>query len=361
MKYDRSEIKAGIFVLICIILLLGLIFKVSNFKESLQPKKEITVIFSHAGGIKLNGPVYYAGVQAGKVINIDIDENDNVYMTLQLEQGINVRRDSVIKVGSSVMGDSYIDITPGKGAIVKSGETVRGSDASIVRQIEDVVSSVKNLIESDKITSSLDNLDKTLKNVADVSGVIADDKDKLKTIIANIDTSMENIREISQTVNRDIDGITTKMDIVLSNIAEMTDEEQIEKIDEITANLVDITNNVENILVENKNSIRAITTNVESITDNLYILSADIKRHPWKLLIKSKEQDIEKYALQDAIVRLRETEKNLQILKEKNEKITEEDMEEIRALIHNLQVIEKSTKELRSEEEKSPRRKPFGR
>lgn len=356
MKYDRNEIVAGIFVLVCMFLFLGLIFKAGNFKESFQPKKEITVKFANARGIKLNSAVYYAGVKSGAVSKIAVDEQDNVYITLKMEKNVNIKKDSNIKIGANVMGDSYIEITPGKGEIVSSGETLQGSDASIAQQIEEVVSSIKELVSSDKITSSLDNLDKTLKNIAAVSETFANDKDKIEAIISNVDG-------ITQSLNKNLDGITSKLDTVLANISEMTDTEQIQRIDEITGNVAEITNNVENILAENKKSIKDIATNVESITDNLYILSADLKRHPWKMVWKSKEEDIEKYALQDAIVRLKEAEENLKTLNAKNEKISDEDLAEIRALIQNLQTIQKSTQELKTPAKPAPKSatKPVGK
>jgi len=357
MKYDRNEIVAGIFVLVSIFLLLGLIFNAGDFKESLKPKKEIIAEFSNARGIKTNSPIYYAGVKSGKVTAMRVDEKDKVYITMQMDEGVSVRKNSLIKIGASIMGEAYIDIIPGMGEIVQSGEIVRGDDTGIAQQIEDVVNTLQDLIKSKQITSSLDNLDRTLKNVADVSETFANDRGQIDSIISNIN-------EISVSLNSSLGEITDKMNNVLSNISQMTDEEQIEKIDEITDNVVDITNNVEKILVENRKSINDITTNIESITDNLYILSADLKRNPWKVIWKSREQDIEKYALQDAIVRLREAEKNLVELNEKNEKISDEDIEEIRTLIQNLQVIQKSSKELPSEgtseqKTKTPRRKPF--
>lgn len=356
MKYDRNEILAGVFVLACIFLLLGLIFKAGDFKESLKPKKEIIVEFSHARGIKTNSPIYYAGVKSGKVTAMKVDEKDNVYITMQMDEGVNIRKDSVVKIGASIMGEAYIDISPGKGEIVQSGEMVQGNDAGIAQQIEDVVNTIQDLVKSEKITSSLDSLDKALANIAAISETIAADKEELDSIISNING-------ITQTLNKNLGGITDKMNTVLSNVADMTDTEQVQKIDQITANLVDITNNAENILAENKKSIKDITTNIESITDNLYILSADLKRHPWKMVWKSKEEDVEKYALQDAIIRLKEAEENLKTLNEKNEKVSDEDLEEIRALIQNLQTIQKSTKELTTtqQESKSPARKAFAR
>ncbi|MDD5454980.1 MAG: MlaD family protein [Candidatus Ratteibacteria bacterium] len=355
MKYDRNEILAGIFVLICLGLLLGLIFNAGDFKESLKPKKEIIVQFSHARGIKTNSPIYYAGVKSGKVTAMKVDEKDNVYVTMLMDEGISVRKDSLIKIGASIMGEAYIDISPGAGEIVQNGETIKGSDAGIAQQIEDVVNTLQDLIKSKQITSSLDNLDRTLKNVADVSETFAKDRDKIDAIISNIN-------EISVSLNANLSEVMDNMKSALANIAEMTDEEQVKKVDQITANLASATKKAENILAENEKTIKDIATNIESITDNLYILSADLKRNPWKVVWKSKEQDVEKYALNDAIVRLKEAEKSLAALKEKNEKVSDEDLEEIRALIQNLQVIQKSTKELQTQQETTtPARKPFAR
>ncbi len=355
MKYDRNEIVAGIFVLACLFLFLGLIFKAGDFKESLKPKKEITARFSNARGIKTNSPIYYAGVKSGKVSAMRVDEQDNVYITMQMDEGVSVRKDSVIKIGASIMGEAYIDIFPGIEELVMSGETLQGNDSGIAQQIEDVVNSIQDLIKSDKITSSLDNLDKTLANIASVSQVFADDKDELDSIISNIN-------EVSQSLNANLSKVMDNMNSALSNIAEMTNDEQVKKVGQITENLASATKTAETILAENQKTIKDIATNIESITDNLYILSADLKRNPWKVVWKSKEQDVEKYALNDAIVRLKEAEKNLITLNEKNEKISDEDLEEIRALIQNLQTIQKSTKELEAQQEiKTPKRKPFGK
>jgi ABC-type transporter Mla subunit MlaD len=264
------------------------------------------------------------------VTDLRVDEKDNVYITIQMDEGVSIRKDSVIKIGASIMGEAYIDVSPGEGEIVASGETIRGDDAGIAQQIEDVVTSLQDLIKSEKITSSLDNLDKTLKNAALVSETIANDRDK--------------------------------MDSIISHLEEMTNDEQVRKIHQITENLTTATQTAEDILAENEKTIKDIATNIESITDNLYILSADLKRNPWKVVWKSKEQDVEKYALNDAIVRLKEAEKNLAALNEKNEKVSDEDLEEIRALIQNLQVIQKSTAEYETiQETKPPRRQPFGR
>lgn len=368
MKYDRDEVKAGIFVLVCVVILLAAIFKVGKWRETMQPKKEITVRFRHARGIKPDSPVYYAGVRAGRVADVRVDEQGIAYLTLQLEKRINIRRTSEIKIAASIMGESYVDITPGEGDVIQEGEIVEGIDASIAQRIESVVNNMSELIKSEKITSSLDSLEKTLKNVASVSETISGDRDKIAAIISNISISTEHIKGITESLDNSIEEMRSKITLVLSNIADMTDKEQVQKVKEITANILQVTDNTQKILEENRKSIREITRNIDSITDNLYIMSADLKRHPWKLIRKSREEDVEKYALQDAIIRLREAARGLEILRRKDERISEEELEDIRTLVGNLQAIQKSTQE-REEIEKSKQlgqrgrrtRRPVGR
>lgn len=381
MKYDRSEIKAGIFVLISILILLILIFNTGQFREALHPKKELIVKFRHARGIRTNNPVYYAGVYAGKVSNITIDENDDVYLTLQLEDKIKIKRGSEIKITTSVMGESYVDITPGEGPPIENGELVEGTDTNIAEQIQDVVKSINDLLKSEQITSSLENLQKTLRNIASVTETLSSERDKVETILANITTSSENIKDLTQsfhqyrdkidsiltnvdgtsaTIMQNIEKIREKIELVLSNIANMTDEEQIEKIKKITSNILATTENTKKILEENRKSIREIAVNIETITDNLYIMSSDLKRHPWKLIRKSREKDVEKYALQDAIIRLRQVLKDMETLRKKGEQISDEEMEEIKKLIQHFQTIQASIKE-REELQKLEKRRPSTR
>lgn len=60
--------------------------------------------------------------------------------------------------------------------------------------------------------------------------------------------------------------------------------------DEISKNLDEITAEVKTIVSANQEKIDVIVTNIESTTENVKELTADLKAHPWKLLFKGKEK-----------------------------------------------------------------------
>jgi phospholipid/cholesterol/gamma-HCH transport system substrate-binding protein len=59
---------------------------------------------------------------------------------------------------------------------------------------------------------------------------------------------------------------------------------------EITQQLNTLLASLNNTLEDNKGNISAIIKNLEATSENFEEFSADIKRHPWKLLFKTKEK-----------------------------------------------------------------------
>ncbi len=62
--------------------------------------------------------------------------------------------------------------------------------------------------------------------------------------------------------------------------------ELFKKADEIASNLDTILADVKDVVGENKQNISNIVVNLEGTTKNFEEFSADIKKHPWKLLFK---------------------------------------------------------------------------
>jgi len=60
----------------------------------------------------------------------------------------------------------------------------------------------------------------------------------------------------------------------------------IEQMDELTANLIPITEKTNRLLEGHEEDIGAILTNLNATSENVKDLTADLKKHPWKLLRK---------------------------------------------------------------------------
>ncbi|MFA5094258.1 MAG: MlaD family protein [Candidatus Omnitrophota bacterium] len=61
------------------------------------------------------------------------------------------------------------------------------------------------------------------------------------------------------------------------------------RLDSAMQDLQKLMNDADGVLVDNKDDIRAVMVNLKDSSENLKEFSDDVKRHPWKLLIKSKE------------------------------------------------------------------------
>ena len=66
MAQQRTiEIRVGIFVLVCLVVVAGLIIRFGKYTRGLEKSYEITVVFPNVGGIVRDANVLYAGIPVG--------------------------------------------------------------------------------------------------------------------------------------------------------------------------------------------------------------------------------------------------------------------------------------------------------
>src|SRR5437762_3138534 len=117
-KKMTSEAKTGLFVLICLLALIGAVLKIGNFKL-LQKGYTISSEFHYTAGIKAHAPVRLSGVDIGEVkaINILYGEETKIQVVLWIQEGVKIRKDSAAYVTTlGLMGEKYIEIKAGSGS-----------------------------------------------------------------------------------------------------------------------------------------------------------------------------------------------------------------------------------------------------
>ena len=236
MEYYKTEIRTGIVVLICLILVVLLTVGISGTK-TMGKTQEITVLFKNIGGMSKDAPVNFAGFEVGTVKELRIttkkervdDPLYNIAVRLVINSQAEVKEDSLIQIRTlGYLGLKYIDITPGtpESRIIKSNEVVLGYTPQDVNDIIDFVG--------------------------------------------------KTVQEWKPKIDKMLDGIST-----------LVDEEGV--ITETLEELKDLVNNADELIVVNKEKIQSIITNLDSTSANLKEFSEDVKDHPWKLLLKTKE------------------------------------------------------------------------
>ena len=184
-----NEIKTGLMVFAAI--LVGLFFwlKTTNLYTATY---ELSTFFNHADGIKENSIVKLAGIEVGRVKSADLvydEDRTRVELCIELDKSAKVREDSIAFIGTSgFIGDAFIGITPGESTnFLKRSDIIVSEDPVEMREL---------MKKADHIAS---NLDATL---ADVKGIVSDNKDKVDSIVANLEDTSSNFKEFSQDIKQ---------------------------------------------------------------------------------------------------------------------------------------------------------------
>jgi len=219
-QYRSTEIKVGVFVLVCLVLTAGMILKFGKHDQLGKKGYEITVVFPQAGGIIKDASVLLAGIPVGRVRDIYLAEGHAVraHVKLSIYEGVTIRKDAKFVINQSgLLGDRYIDVIPQgvSAAPLKPGDTVEGS-ASVdlteaIRGVVDVLQRVDNAIKRvdetvlnqeslDHVRLALANVDVTASNAAALTlglrTIIDENRGKVDTTLTSLNTAAKRVDDL---------------------------------------------------------------------------------------------------------------------------------------------------------------------
>jgi phospholipid/cholesterol/gamma-HCH transport system substrate-binding protein len=347
MEYKSSEYKAGMFIFLSLVVLSVFIFMLGDVKERFRPKKNISVVFDFTVGLEIGAPVRYAGLQVGRVSEIDLlnslDEEgmDRVIVMAEINPSIKVRRDSLASIKTSgLMGGPYLEIRPGNSSspVLEEGEHLIGQEAfqftEIGDMVEEVVMQVRKFTQlADSLTvDSRETLQAFKTSLDSVNGILTENRQGIRENLKNlalVSGEMHKVLEgngakIGQTINHlhsfmeKADGLMTDKELDFIKIIDQTEgltkelesllKENRTGITELVSSMKEDTGSIakninsastslnatlhqsSSILVENRRNILELIQNLNESSRNLKTITADLKRNPWKLIRKSPEQ-----------------------------------------------------------------------
>ena len=107
----------------------------------------------------------------------------------------------------------------------------------------------------------------------------------------------QDINDIIEMIGQFIKEIRPKLTRIIDGIEKLVGPEG--TITEAVEELNDMIRNADEVIVVNKDKIKELISNLNATGENLKEFSADIKEHPWKLLIKSKSKSQEEKEIKD--------------------------------------------------------------
>lgn len=328
------EVKVGALILVSVVVLVGFVFLLGDFRCSEDTTLYLDVASS--SNLKVGAPVKVSGVTVGKVAKVSLwggkrdkeHNNKPVYVRVTLRVAKEVlpmlhedARFYITTLGP--LGEKYVEVDPGsedkpslwEGAVVDGVEPLRlealgGDAATIARELAELLK--ENREDVRKLIASGTEL------VGVARDILNENREEIRAIVHATKESAENLAKVSEALKvatsdgKDLSGllksakaVAEKMDQALAPTLSRL-QSVLEKIDssaakaeallqegrdllgEAKGNIVLTLEHLEALLKaarDGKGSIGALLSDRE-IYDDLVALIKDLKRNPWKLLMK---------------------------------------------------------------------------
>jgi phospholipid/cholesterol/gamma-HCH transport system substrate-binding protein len=239
-----TELKVGIFFLVAVALVAGLILKFGKYERLATKNYEITVIFSDVGGIVRDADVLYGGISVGKVRDITLDQTGilKVNVKLDLYESVKIRKDAKFIINQSgLLGDRYIDVVPQSATadFLNPGDTVNGTSSMDLTEaihqfagtIDRVDKAIQRIDETVLSRQSLDHIDASLANIEVVSsnavgltlsmrGIVDDNRGKVDNVLTKFSAAADNLSTASKNVDQLVSANQDDIRAAMKNLSE---------------------------------------------------------------------------------------------------------------------------------------------
>jgi phospholipid/cholesterol/gamma-HCH transport system substrate-binding protein len=290
-RSTSNEIKAGIFVLISVLLLLALFLKVSGTLDMLtRDTYHLRARFSNVLGVGPNTRVTVDGVGAGRVISRDLVKNATsiqVELVFEVDQAIGpIYKDALAVITSeTLLSQKSVDIypgTPGK-TQVQEGDIIHGVSApdinATLAKVDETVAAVRDLVTDQEIRANIkgifseaNSLLTDLRGVsANVKEIVAENRGKVGSVLDNVEVTSENIRELSEQIKQGVSRLESDLRVLVS--------EDLHRL--VAEDAHGLIGDVRGVVAENREDIRSAVKHarrtLESISENSDKILADLK------------------------------------------------------------------------------------
>jgi ABC-type transporter Mla subunit MlaD len=229
-----AEIRAGLVVLVGLVILAIGLFLVSGGKGRFEPKSRLTVLFENAGGISTGGDVFVAGQRSGEVVTVETTTatRDNVRrrfvaITIEIRRDHEIPEDSRFTISRSITNTVNFNIEYGISNRLATADTVlfgkrlatfdelvdnaQGLLASVQEAvdgfellIEDVRGKVGAVDAAALQTQAQEGLTSFRETVAEMNELVRENR-------APVSRAMRNFEEITEALKNDWGAMNTKV------------------------------------------------------------------------------------------------------------------------------------------------------
>lgn len=208
-----QKTKTGIFVLISLLLLLGLIILIGKQRILFSHTFLVYANFKNIAGTKEGNFVRFAGINIGTVQTIEIVNDTTVQIALSIDDKVRqyIKTDAVASIGSDgLMGDKLILIAPGKDGspVAKNGDKLLSVDPLNVDKIMNNLAKIAD--NATVLTEGLADIVSKVNHGKGSLGRLMNNDNlaiKMENTIATANETAASIKATSNTVNENMKAV----------------------------------------------------------------------------------------------------------------------------------------------------------
>ncbi|MEO8583309.1 MAG: MlaD family protein [Flavitalea sp.] len=210
---SKKGVVVGLFVFVGVAIVVVGVLTLGGQKKSFVKAVNLTAVFKDVNGLAVGNNVWFSGVKIGTIKNIQFSENDNVIVTMSVEEKVknHIRKNARAKISS----DGLI----GNKIVVLFGGTPDNPPIEEGTQV-----GVENIFNSDEMLSTLQANNKNLlsitTNVKGMSEKLASGKGSIgkllndESLYNNLQSSLVNFKRASANateMTNDLSAYTSKL------------------------------------------------------------------------------------------------------------------------------------------------------
>lgn len=339
MAKQRSEVKAGLMIVICFILFWVMLFTIGDIGNYFRPKHHYILSCRQVGGLEHNAPVQYAGFEAGRVIDITYEKpsglidgqergevkrlegepSPNLWVHVELRHGIQLTQTDVATIRSGFTGNVYVDILPGHGekslpeggilpAEPRTMNDLVDQGAGIAKKLDQMMPRVSEAVEranslvtqaDDMMPAVKDTVERTRSAVSTLDKLVQDNRPNVDKSIQNVTDATEQIKKLAEEARPKISEAVQELRQLAVNAGKALEELK-PKVMASADNVQQVTADARQRMLGNRERLDQIIENFRDASARLNLGMEDIRRNPWKLLSRNINADPQTQNIYDA-------------------------------------------------------------
>jgi ABC-type transporter Mla subunit MlaD len=342
MSRERNALKAGIFIVISVLLIVVVVFSIRGLGYIIEPTQTRIVRFQltdDIGGLSVGDDVRVGGYRVGMVRSIDIVEHEPeqdpvILVRISLPQKLVLRETASVRVQETLTGLSWLnfeslgtgdrlpveeplagrsspttELFAGLGEVIPSlREVAVDIRTQTLPQVNQTIERVQQTVDSfgeaanegtqliQQVRGHVDPAMEKYHTVADrgaetlveVRDVLGDSGGDLRQTAANLNSATGTLSEGLPGLIEQVDEFLTKLDSTIEGI-----NGSMEDIAATAENTRELTGAARGVLVRNRARIDSITAALRTTSQNLRGASSEIRRAPWRLFYRPRPGEMQ--------------------------------------------------------------------